>query len=271
MISATEAREAVHVLLLRQLGRIRDGRAVILKGGVNLRLFYGSPRYSEDMDLDGEPETRLAIRGAIRGIFEDRGFLDSLRRLGLRGLDPKEGPNKDTEVTFRYKFHVLAPGDQSYGTKVEVSFREREGVDSFVAATPDTGRTEKYLPNDAGFSVQRYDRPSALRQKIAALAGRTRIEARDIFDINLLLGSRGEPFQEQQLVTFLARTVDQATLRLAHERTLQLEYPEYESLVVRFLEDDVREAYRSESKWDELRLRAASLIEEIQEEREGGP
>lgn len=267
MISATEAREAVHVLLLRELGRIRDGRAVILKGGVNLRLFHGSPRYSEDMDLDGEPESRLAIRGAIRGIFDDRAFLDSLRRLGLRGVDPKEGPNKDTRVTFRYKFHVLAPGDQSYGTKVEVSFRDRHESDSYERACPDPRRLERYLPPDSAFSVQRYDRPSALRQKIEALAGRTRIEARDIFDIDLLLGERESPSRE--LVEFLAETVEPSTLRLAHERTLELEYPEYESLVVRFLEDHARAEYRPESKWDEMRLRAASLIEEIQAEQTG--
>lgn len=155
MISATEAREAVHVLLLRKLGRIRDGRAVILEGGVDLRLVHGSPRYSEDMDLDGEPESRLAIRGAIRGIF----------------------------------------------------------------------------------------------------------------DIDLLLGGGEAP--SQGLVEFLAETIEPSTLRLAHERTLELEYPEYESLVVRFLEDHAREGYRPERKWDEMRLRAASLIEEIQAEQTG--
>lgn len=268
MISATEAREAVHVLLLRELQQIRDGEAVILEGGVNLRLFYASPRYSEDMDLDGESGARLAIRSAIRGIFDDREFLESLRRLGLRGLDPKEGPNKDTGVTFRYKFHVLAPGDQSYGTKVEVSFRDRDEADFYEMARPARERLERYLPGDPGFSVQRYDRASALRQKIEALAGRTRIEARDIFDINLLLDGWDKP--PRQLVSFLANAVEETTLRLAHERTLQLDYREYESLVVRFLEDDVRKRYRTESKWDELRLRAASLIEEIEAELQGG-
>lgn len=269
MISGTEAREAVHVLLLRELQEIRDGRAVILKGGVNLRLFYGSPRYSEDMDLDAEPEARLAIRDAIRGIFDDRGFARSLRRLGLRGLDPKEGPNKDTAVTFRHKFHVLAPGSQSYGTKVEVSFRERNEADIYATAEPDPERVRRYLSGEDRLAVQRYDRPSALRQKIVALAGRTRIEARDIFDIHLLLESgHGAP---RDLVKYLAESLDDPTLELAHERTVQLEYPEYESLVVRFLEDEAREAYRSEGVWHELRLRAASLIEDVREEKGRGP
>lgn len=91
MMSGTQAREAVHLLLLRELQKVKEARAVILKGGVNLRLFHGSPRYSEDIDLDGESDPRLAIRSTIRGIFGDREFARSLTRLGLRGVDPKEG------------------------------------------------------------------------------------------------------------------------------------------------------------------------------------
>lgn len=266
MISGTRAREAVHVLLLSRLQAVRDGRAVILKGGVNLRLFYGSPRYSEDMDLDGEIEARLAIRSTIRGIFDDRQFIESLNDIGLRGLDPKEGPNKDTETTFRYKFHVLAPGGESYGTKVEVSFRDRNPDDPYDEAVPDPERTRRYLPADQSLAVQRYAPEAALRQKIAALAGRTRIEARDIFDIDLLLGDEGPP--PADTVEFLAETVDARTLEYARERALELEYPEYESLVVRFLEDAVREEYRSASRWDELRLRTASLIDTVRERQE---
>lgn len=265
MISATEAREAVHVLLLRELQDVKDGRAVILKGGVNLRLFHGSPRYSEDMDLDGEPDARLAIRSTIRRIFKDRDFARCLGRLGLRGVDPKEGPNKDTETTFRYKFHVLAPGNQSYGTKVEVSYRNRNEADRFDLAEPDPDRIGRYLPAGKALAVQRYGRKSAVRQKIEALAGRTRIEARDIFDIHMLLGDARRP--ERELIQFLALSVDKRTLELAHERALVLEYPDYESLVVRFLEDRVRAEYRSPERWDELRLRTASLLEEVRDRK----
>lgn len=265
MISGTQAREAVHVLLLRELQEVKDARAVILKGGVNLRLFHGSPRYSEDMDLDGESNARLAIRSTIRGIFDDREFARSLTRLGLRGVDPKEGPNKDTETTFRYKFHVLAPGNQSYGTKVEVSFRDRNEADSFDLVEPDPDRVGRFLPADEALAVQRYGREAALRQKVEALAGRTRIEARDIFDIHMLLGEEEPP--GSVLVGFLAENVDSGTLDLAQERALELEYPEYESLVVRFLEDRVRERYRSPERWDELRLKTASLIETVQDRK----
>lgn len=267
MLTPIQAREAVHVLLLRRLQEVQDARAVILKGGVNLRLFHGSPRYSEDIDLDGVLGARLAIRSSIRGIFDDRDFARSLARLGLRGVDPGEGPNKDTETTFRYKFHVLGPGNQSYGTKVEVSFRERNETDPFDIATPPSDRVGRYFPEGDELRVQRYGRPAAVRQKIEALAGRTRIEARDIFDIHVLLREKdgGSP----TLIDFLAENVDSSTLELARERALELQYPEYESLVVRFLEDEVRQEYQSQERWDHLRLGAASLVDAVLDRQEG--
>jgi len=105
--SAVSAREAVHLLILRELTKLKNISAVILNGGVNLRLFFGSVRYSEDMELDGALEARDAIRNSIKAIFNDREFLRAAQRAGIRGLDAGQGPNKDTETTFRYKFGVV--------------------------------------------------------------------------------------------------------------------------------------------------------------------
>ena len=82
------------MLALQKLQPIADESRLILKGGVNLRLFFSSIRYSGDMDLDGDPDASLAIRTAINEIFTDRAVATTLRDLGLRGLDPGEGPNK---------------------------------------------------------------------------------------------------------------------------------------------------------------------------------
>ena len=106
-LTPVSAREVVHLLILEEIARVLDREAVALKGGVNLRLFFGSVRYSEDMDLDGAPASSEAIRSTIKGIFRDRSFAKRLRELGIRGLDPGQGANKDSETTFRYKFGVL--------------------------------------------------------------------------------------------------------------------------------------------------------------------
>ena len=52
MFSHRQQREVFHFLFLEQLLRISDPHAFVLKGGINLRFFFASSRYSEDMGLD---------------------------------------------------------------------------------------------------------------------------------------------------------------------------------------------------------------------------
>lgn len=257
MLSPATAREAVHVLMLQRLVGVRKGMPVILKGGVNLRLFFGSVRYSADMDLDGDSSARLAIREEIHRSFQDRTFLRRLQELGIRGLDAGEGPNKDTATTFRFKFGVLMPGDLRYATKIEVSFREKVETDSIVVDTPPVTVVSGYLANEPRLPIPHYDGRAATRQKIVALASRSQVQARDVFDIHLLL--RAE--RSRDLSRFLASAVAGRTLGSAYERALRITYSQYEGQVLEFLDDKARERYGSAERWDELRLRTAALVE----------
>ena len=92
-------REAFHVLLLHELVRSMDPNLFRLKGGVNLRLFFGSIRYSEDVDLDGDPRARPILRRELGRVLRDAAFLRRLAALGIRGIEARIGPNKDTETT----------------------------------------------------------------------------------------------------------------------------------------------------------------------------
>lgn len=58
--NSLQLRELFHIEFLRWLGREMKTEYCALKGGTNLRLFFGSFRYSEDMDLD--------IRGIVDAI-----------------------------------------------------------------------------------------------------------------------------------------------------------------------------------------------------------
>lgn len=252
-----EAREAVHILLLHELMRIGGGHSVILKGGVNLRLFFASVRYSEDMDLDGEPEFSSAIRGTIRKVFEDRGFLNSLRSLGLRGLDPGEGVNKDTDTVFRHKFHVIGRGDIRYPTKIEVSFRPRFEPDIALVEQVPTCFVEDYVGLGASLRVPHYNLPAAVRQKVEALAGRTVVQARDVFDLHVL--GLTEPGGE--LAMHIGQHVRADRLSLAIQRTYDITFDEFEGQVVEFLADEARATYGTREAWDEVRLRVAGAIE----------
>ncbi len=62
------------------------------------------------MDLDGEPRARAALRGEVRALISDSAFLRTLAGLGIRGIEARSAPNKDTDTTLRYKMRVVSQG-----------------------------------------------------------------------------------------------------------------------------------------------------------------
>jgi predicted nucleotidyltransferase component of viral defense system len=260
--SLVAAREVVHLLILRELVGVRRGGSVTAKGGVNLRLFFGSVRYSEDMDLDGTMEASTAIRNRLKELFDDREFTRRLQTFGIRGLDPGEGPNKDTETTFRYKFGVIAGGGVRYPTKVEFSFRKRHAADPAVIEAPSLEILQAY--GVERFEVRHYGREAAIRQKIEALGGRREAQARDVFDIHVL----APDVPSDALLALVAKALRRERLEEAHARALAISYSEYRGQVFEFLGEEARSQFATEGMWDEMRLRVAALIESALKRRE---
>src|SRR5229473_2023646 len=87
MLTDLEAREALHVLLLSRLSQELRPDAFVLKGGVNLRLFFDSPRYSEDIDLDIDPSAKDAIMRAISVLLASRWLVAQFESLGIERVD----------------------------------------------------------------------------------------------------------------------------------------------------------------------------------------
>jgi len=253
-ISPVAAREIVHLLILRELAGIRRGTGITVKGGVNLRLFFGSVRYSEDMDLDGTDQASEAIRRWLKDMFENTDFARRLRGFGIRELDPGEGPNKDTETTYRYKFGVIVAGGIRYPTKVEVSFRDRHAADKTALETPTSDILRTYAID--AFEARHYVKEAAIRQKVDALGGRREAQARDVFDLHLLVPHPAPA----KLVAFLAKQLRSDRLREAQARALAVTYAEYEGQMFEFLSDEARAHYGSETSWDETRLRVEAFI-----------
>lgn len=193
----------------------------------------------------------------MKGLSEDREFTRRLQRFGIRGLDPGEGPNKDTETTFRYKFGVIVGGGVRYPTKVEVSFRKRHAADRAVLEAPDPGILKTYGLD--ALEIRHYARDAAVRQKIDALGGRREAQARDVFDLHVLVPNAGA----EALLEFLAKGLHHDRLKEAHDRALAISYSEYAGQVFEFLGTEARARYGTESIWDELRLRVAVLIEDV--------
>jgi len=89
MLDDVAVREAFHVVLLRELVRRVNPSLFRLKGGVNLRLFFGSVRYSEDMDLDGDDRARPALRREVGRLLQDPALLRQLAARGIRGIEAR--------------------------------------------------------------------------------------------------------------------------------------------------------------------------------------
>ena len=76
-------REGFHVVLLKALAERLQGRDWVLKGGTNLRLYFSSIRFSEDIDLDVGKDVAGAMQRAIPAALADGDVQRRLRALGI--------------------------------------------------------------------------------------------------------------------------------------------------------------------------------------------
>ena len=104
-------REGFHVVLLRALAERLQGRDWVLKGGTNLRLYFGSIRFSEDIDLDVGKDVAGAMQRAIPATLADGDVQRRLQALGqishaeysdtvLAYLDPAQREHLQDEDTW---------------------------------------------------------------------------------------------------------------------------------------------------------------------------
>lgn len=245
-------REVFHLVFLRALVRSVPVSGFALKGGSNLRFFFGSIRYSEDMDLDATGISVHDLREKVGAILDSPGLRDTLSTFGIERLQPQAlSRAKQTETVQRFKVHLLTAAGEDLFTKIEFS---RRGLDAPVRAesvSPAILAAYRLPP----IVVPHYTEAPAARQKIRALFARRQPEARDVFDLYMLSSQRGVVSAD------LSKGFSQSDLRGARDRIYEIEYPQYRDTVVSFLDPEEQAAYESREMWDEMRLRVASLIE----------
>lgn len=257
MLTPLEIREAVHVTLLRRLvERLPEG--LRLKGGVNLRLYYGSVRYSEDMDLDAAPRHRNKLQGVLTRIIEDPAYRRELDVLGIEGITPNAVQPGTGDAGLKFKLQAFAAG-VPYHTKVEISFRETSPAAwAEAAAIPEVTQARYGCP---GFSVARYEHAAAVVQKVNALATRSSVQARDIFDLDWLLDEGRFPGRRSAAAKQLRAWHRQETLETATSRCLVIGDDQYRDQVESYLDAEARARFAG--RWDEMRLRVHALLDSV--------
>jgi hypothetical protein len=242
--------EVFHLILLNHLGRKLDKQKWALKGGCNLRFFFRSPRYSDDMDLDVQSVPVDVLREKVNSILSGKPFKTILEVRGISIEHVTE--HKQTETTQRWKFGLMVPGlEQPVPTKIEFSRRGLEVGSIFEPVSPEVIRLYELPP----LMANHYPAPIVWRQKIGTVLSRTTSQARDVFDLYLLL--------EAGLKSTAALTRDKKPdVAQIKETVLAVDFGQFKSQVVSYLEPDLQPQYDSEETWDAMRWRVIEALGE---------
>jgi len=246
-----QQREAFHLLFLERLFRQTDPGLFVLKGGLNLRFFFNSPRYSEDMDFDVLGGSVGTLRKNGYRVLNDRAFIRSLAAFGIANLvvnDPESA--KHTQTTQRLRARLVTTAGEVWPTKVEFSRRASVGTYLTEPVSPQVVRPDQRL----AFPCQHYDARSAVLQKIQALADRAEPQIRDAFDIYVLwLGGHCR--------RDVGASVEPASRDRALENLLSLDYAHYQGQVLDYLEADARTRFSGAQVWGDISEIVLGLIE----------
>jgi hypothetical protein len=255
-LSVPQVHEVVQLGFLAGLTQRVSARRYILKGGANLRMFFGSPRSSEDMDFDAIdiPDWQLAdgVDAAVRLPVVER----ILRANGLTIV--RVNSQKQTLTTQRWTIEVTAPGHRlPVSTTGEFSHR------ASAAGQIDRARAGSSAEQVSAAIAGRYASPpiilphylptAAILQKIAALALRTINQPRDVFDLALLLARF--PAEAPH-----AADVESDMAERAAERATEFDFDAFRDSVLPFIDDPERPFYETPAVWSDMQDRVATYL-----------
>jgi predicted nucleotidyltransferase component of viral defense system len=241
--------ELFHLLFIDQLGRKLNKKFYALKGGCNMRFFFKSPRYSEDIDLDVQSIAVAFLREKVNNILSSKPFRDILQ---VRDIEIEHiTEHKQTETTQRWKLGLIVPHiEKTLPTKIEFSRQGLEKHIKFEPISPEVIRFFELSP----ILINHYPAEITCQQKLKALISRKAVQARDIFDLYLLLASRVERVDLPEEV--------RANFDKAKERILLMDFRIFKSQVISYLEPEDQPRFESEKVWDNIRLHVIEIMSE---------
>jgi len=255
ILTQLQLREVFHLEFLRWFNKKVDARFYAIKGGSNMRFFFKSIRYSEDMDIDIVKIGVHKLKEVVIGILENKDFQNGLRPFGIDDIvAPDMTKAKQTQTTQRFKIHLSIVSGEDLFTKIEFS---RRGFSGNVVVQPvlETAlRTYKMPP----LLVPHYDIHSTVVQKILAISSRSVIQARDVFDLFIL---------SSQYVDVDAKNynIDTKLFDKAYENVFEIGFDRFRDTVVSYLSLEDQVMYNSSAVWDEIKIRVANFIEGLKE------
>lgn len=243
--------ELFHLLFLRHLGEKVNKTHYALKGGCNLRFFFKSCRYSEDIDLDIRTTNKDTLKHQVNKLLGSSPFQQVLKVKGLSLADVRAA--KQTDTTQRWKLKILGPATSlAIPTKIEFSRRPMDPEHQFESVDSELLVAYQLYP----VLSNHYQLRAAFKQKVAALILRTETQARDLFDLFHLL-ERGMSQNEFQFSS--SGDQDQAI-----SNALSIGFSDYRSQVVAYLNAEYRDYFGTKEKWADIQERLIAVFEASQ-------
>jgi len=245
--SEAQVVELFHLAFLQVLQARLDQTRYVVKGGVNLRYFFDSRRYSEDIDLDAVAIEPWALAEKIDKVLASP-VTSALLRPG--GLEVQEATKpKQTETTQRWKVLIKVSGHREpVRTKIEFSHRSSDPR-RLLEAVPDRIVAPYALRAP---TMLHYLADAAIEQKVVALARRSQTQARDVFDLELLLRTHREAVG--------VRLIDEGTRAAAIDHAFDLPFEAFRDQVLPFLDTEVAELYDDPETWKQMQTSIADRL-----------
>ncbi len=248
MWTARQAIELFHLVFVGHLGRRVDKALFALKGGCNLRFYCKSIRYSEDIDFDVRTMARATLERNVDTILASPALALELRAKQIT-LDHVTSA-KQTETTQRWKLGLRVGAGPALPTKIEFSRRGLDPEHALEAVDPGLVQAYALYP----VLAQHYSDQAAFRQKVVALSRRPVTQARDIFDLKLLL-DRGAGRLE--LPAGVRREVGPAVAQ-----AMRIGFDEFAGQVRAYLEAQYFDYY-TRAVWERLQVEVVERLEEL--------
>lgn len=248
MLSHLQHRELFHLAFLRQLaGRLKPNTYAV-KGGVNLRFFFGSPRYSEDLDIDIKDIELFRLKDIVLDILTSKTLLAMLRTFQIDKIITPDIA-KASETTQRFKVHLVTTASEDLFTKIEFSRRKSEPSVKTEPISEALLQIYKLPP----ILVSHYLIDAVVSQKISALANRAEPQARDVFDLYALLPRIDE-------ARTIPKKIPKTTLKKAYDHVFDLNFAVFKNTVLNYLSDEDRVPYDSKEVWEDMQIKVGEII-----------
>lgn len=244
--------ESFHLAFLRVLtGRDDDKTRIALKGGSNLRFFFESIRYSEDIDFDVTSITKETLRNKVERVLAGAALGAPLRAGGIE-IAEVSAP-KQTETTQRWKVGLTVRGSAA-PLRTKIEFSRRRAIEGAVFEATSLSITRPY--GMTAVLASHYGLRAAVAQKIHALAERAEPQTRDVFDLAHL-------FARPAAVGLALTPEETAWLSPAIEHAMAMSYDDYAGKVVAYLDPEHAAAFQSRAAWDAMREGVVASLEPL--------